>query len=194
MLIRIFFQFLLAPWSVISHYWRSLVLALFFSCCYGTVLVLTAGSWFLCHPSLLLFREFLFKCYSLPIVWGFLALIIIGRSCALFSCGSSPMVWGILAPTLLEGLVCNFACCPSPIAWGIPWSNTVEKFRYLLVNLCSNRSGGFDLVARLSCWHGFIVFLIRGPCSVYLAFTLASRYSFVSVDLVLIFVPFWRVF
>src|SRR5712671_2584875 len=34
-----------------------------------------------------------------------------------------------------------------------------------------------------------VVFLIRGLCSMYLAFILASRYSFVSIDPILIFIP-----
>jgi len=47
-----------------------------------------------------------------------------------------------------------------------------------------------DPFARLPCWHGFVMFLVRGLCSMYLAFTLAMGTSSLALILFLIFAPF----
>jgi len=47
-----------------------------------------------------------------------------------------------------------------------------------------------DPFAHLPCWHGFVMFLIRGLCSVYLAFTLAMGTPSLALIPFLIFAPF----
>src|SRR5712672_2857955 len=47
-----------------------------------------------------------------------------------------------------------------------------------------------DPFACLPCWHGFVMFLVRGLCSVYLAFTLAMGTPSLASIPFLIFTPF----
>ena len=157
-----------------------LFLALFFSHCYGTVLVPTAGSWFGAPPASFV--------QGIPFQVLFVAYCL-GVSCpntvgtSLFS--SFPMVWGTPWSKYRWKIFCAHALfvpyrlgstCPDTLLWG-------ESF-------CSNVFRRLDLFACLPCWHGFVMFLVRGLCSVYLAFTLAmGTPSLVSIPS-LIFAPF----
>jgi len=141
-----FFQFLLAPWSVISHYRRSLVLALSSPAAmapFWSLLLevdLCAACPFCCSGN-----SFSSTIHCL-IAWGFFALILLESLVHFFSCGSSPMVWGILVLMLSDNFARNLHAV-RPLSSG----NTCSDTGWWIF---APMFGRFDLVARLSCWHG----------------------------------------